>query len=108
MSQDEKKLNVGKDSVVIGNVSGNIGDGSVVIGATDSRGNVILNQPMAIGRNAHAGPGSIAIGACAGAGSELPSILGEIGKIIELSHNQHVKIAFNDLCIELGDRKSVV
>jgi hypothetical protein len=62
-------LNVGNDSVVYGRVpAGNIGNGSVVIGATDSNGNTILNQPMAVGRNAHAGPGSIAIGANAGAG----------------------------------------
>lgn len=62
-------MKIGKDSVVIGNVPSNIqvGDGSVVIGATDSRGNTIINQPMAVGRGAHAGPGSIAIGAFAGA-----------------------------------------
>ena len=63
-------MKIGKDSVVIGNVPSNIqvGDGSVVIGATDSRGNTIINQPMAVGRGAQAGPGSIAIGAFADAG----------------------------------------
>lgn len=63
-------MKIGKDSVVIGNVPSNIqvGDGSVVIGATDSRGNTIINQPLAVGRGAQAGPGSIAIGAFAGAG----------------------------------------
>ena len=62
---------VGNDSVVMGQVSPNakIGDRSVVIGATDARGNTILNQPMAIGNGACAGPGSIAIGANAGAGA---------------------------------------
>lgn len=69
MDDNEKRLNVGKDSVVMGRVYGNVGDGSVVIGPTDERGNVILNQPMAVGRGAHSGPGSIAIGAFAGAGS---------------------------------------
>ena len=69
MDEQKRNLNVGKDAVVLGNVSGDFGDGSVVIGATDERGNVILNQPMAVGRCAHAGPGSIAIGAFAGAGS---------------------------------------
>jgi hypothetical protein len=61
---------VGNDSVVMGNVSPNakIGNGSVVIGATDARGNTIITQPMAVGRGAYAGPGSIAIGAGAGAG----------------------------------------
>ena len=62
---------VGSDSVVMGQISPNarIGDRSVVIGATDSRGNTILNAPMAVGNGACAGPGSIAIGTNAGAGS---------------------------------------
>ena len=60
---------VGDDSVVIGETSGPVGDRSVVIGATDNRGNTILNRPMAVGHKAHAGPGSIAVGADAGAGS---------------------------------------
>lgn len=58
-----KKLKVGKDSVVMGNVNGEVGDGSVVIGPTDNQGNTILNQSMAVGRGAKAGPGSIALGA---------------------------------------------
>ena len=62
------ELEVGEDSVVIGNVKGKVGSGSVVIGATDNKGNVILNQSMAVGRNAKAGKNSIAIGANAGAG----------------------------------------
>ena len=63
-------MKIGKDSVVIGKVPSNIqvGDGSVVIGATDSQGNTIINQPMAVGHGAQAGPDSIAIGAFAGAG----------------------------------------
>jgi hypothetical protein len=65
----EPKINIGKDSVAIGQVTGNIGDESVVIGATDSNGNTILNQSIAVGYNAHASPGSIAIGANAGAGT---------------------------------------
>jgi hypothetical protein len=63
-------LSIGKDSVVMGNVSGKIGDRSVVVGATDSHGNTILNKPMAVGHNAHAGPNSIAIGADAGSNSQ--------------------------------------
>ena len=62
---------VGNDSVVMGQVSPNarIGDRSVVIGATDTHGNTILTQPMAVGTGACAGPRSIAIGAYAGAGA---------------------------------------
>ena len=68
MGNKSRKLDVGRDSVVMGNdVTGHVGDGSVVIGATDDRGNVILNTPMAVGRGATAGPNSIAIGADAGA-----------------------------------------
>ena len=63
------QVRVGDDSVVMGDVSGAVGDRSVVVSATDDRGNTILNQPMAVGHKAHAGPGSIAVGANAGAGS---------------------------------------
>jgi hypothetical protein len=65
------KMKIGKDSVVMGNVPEDmeVGEGCVIIGATDDRGNCIINTPMAVGRDAHAGPGSIAIGAGAGAGS---------------------------------------
>lgn len=67
-------MKVGKDSVVIGNIpsDSHVGDGSVVIGATDSRGNTNINQPMAVGRRAQATPGSIAIGAFARAGNAGP------------------------------------
>lgn len=81
--EPEKKITVGKDSVVIGNVYGNIGDGSVVIGATDVFGNVILNQSMAIGKNAYASEGSIAIGVNAGAGNELGNVINQIKLIID-------------------------
>jgi hypothetical protein len=66
----EGRMKVGKDSVVYGNIPHNseIGDGSVVVGATDARGNTIFNTSMAVGRGAFAGPGSIAIGANASAG----------------------------------------
>lgn len=60
MSND---LEVGEDAVVIGNVTGKIGNGSVIIGPTDGNGKTIINQPMAVGRGAKADSGSIAIGA---------------------------------------------
>lgn len=63
------QVTVGNDSVSMGAGSGSVGDRSVRIGPTDSRGNTVLNQPMAVGRGAKAGPGSIAIGANAGAGA---------------------------------------
>jgi hypothetical protein len=72
-------VKVGKDSVVMGNVGdrANVGDRSVVIGATDSRGNTVLNKPMAVGHGAKAGVGSIAIGAGANAGvaASLPAAI---------------------------------
>lgn len=74
-SKIPNNLTVGTDSVVIGNVTGKVGNGSVVVGPTDKNGNTILNRPMAVGRNAKAGPDSIAIGTNAGAGlkQEIPS-----------------------------------
>lgn len=102
MADKKKKINVGKDSVVIGNVIGDIGDGSVVIGPTDNQGNVILNQPMAVGRNAHAGPGSIAIGAGAGAGSDFTMVFNELGNIIQASGNQEHIEMFSELLKELN------
>jgi len=86
-------VKVGKDSVVIGNVPPNtqVGDYSVVIGATDARGNTIINTPMAVGRGAHAGPGSIAIGAFANAGAvnvaELQKNLQEFATLLATQHN---------------------
>lgn len=59
----------GDFNTVYGNVPQNIhGFGNTIVGATDSHGNTIITQSMAVGFNAHAGPGSIAIGANAGAG----------------------------------------
>ena len=66
---------VGDDSVVIGDVRGSVGHRSVVIGATDARGNTILNTPMAVGHGAEAGPGGIAIGVRARSGG-LPPVEG--------------------------------
>ncbi len=80
---NNQNLNVGEDSVVIGNVIGDVGSGSVVIGATDSKGNTIINKPMAIGKNAKAGPGSIAIGANAGSGSDVFILLDQLRQILE-------------------------
>ena len=102
MNDNDKKLSVGKNSVVIGNVSGNVGDGSVVVGPTDDRGNVILNQSMAVGRNAHAGPGSIAIGANAGAGSNIAVVFNELSKMIEATADQSLIESFKELCSELN------
>lgn len=76
-------LEVGNDSVVIGNIGniGNnrkIGNNCVIIGATDANGNCILNGTMAIGKNAHAGKNSIAIGTNAGAGIALNVLLEQL------------------------------
>ncbi len=67
----QARLSVGADSIVVGGIPSDtkVGDRSVVIGSTDSRGNTILNQgSVAIGQGATAGPDSIAIGANANAG----------------------------------------
>ena len=88
MSEKKKKLKVGKESVVMGDVEGEVGDGSVVIGATDNRGNVILNQSMAIGKGAYAGHNSIAIGAYAGAGASFVEDFNKLGNLIISSNNK--------------------
>lgn len=98
----ERKLRVGKDAVVIGKVSGDVGDGSVVIGPTDDKGNVILRGTMAAGRGAYAGPNSIAIGAGAGAGAAVGHAFLEIGNLIQ-SSGDHVLIQnFADLRIAIN------
>ena len=103
--ENDKKITVGKDSVVIGNVSGNVGDGSVVIGATDAYGNVILNQSMAIGKNAYASEGSIAIGTNAGAGNQLANILHQIKLIIDQTGDDSAISKFNLFELELKKEK---
>jgi len=99
--KSKKKLKVGKDSVVMGDISGEVGDGSVVIGPTDANGNVILNSSMAIGRGAFAGPGSIAIGAGAGAGSEILMVLNQLDRIVQNSGDQDLIKNFTSFCIAL-------
>jgi len=96
-----KKLKTGKDSVVIGDVTGEIGEGSVVIGATDSRGNTIINQPMAVGRGAHAGPGSIAIGAGASAGSELFHLIESLKAVPEIQEDSALLSTIDNFNSEL-------
>jgi hypothetical protein len=67
-----KGISVGKDSVAMGRIpdGSKIGDGSVVVGATDINGNTVLNQGgLAVGRGATTDPTSIAIGAGAHAGN---------------------------------------
>jgi len=91
-----QKLDVGKDAVVIGHVSGAVGDGSVVIGATDERGNTIINQPMAVGRGAQAGPGSIAIGAGACAGVSLPVLAVHLTDLVTAMNERDDRAAHQD------------
>ncbi|MFH1545901.1 MAG: hypothetical protein ABIE14_00805 [Patescibacteria group bacterium] len=80
---DNNKLNVGDESVVIGDVKGNVGNRSVAIGAMDANGNVNLNQAQstAVGYGAKAGPNSISIGAYAGAGSDLFLLLDQLKSV---------------------------
>ncbi len=99
-----RKLKVGRNSVVMGNVVGEVGDGSVVIGATGDRGNVILNTPMAVGRGAFAGPESIAIGAgaAAGVGAQLPFLVNQIADAVAVAGDDAIAARFNELVAELA------
>jgi hypothetical protein len=103
-------MKVGKDSVVIGNVPPNsqVGNGSVVIGATDSQGNTIIDRPMAVGRGAQAGPGSIAIGAFAGAGVgqqqslvDLQAALQQFAELVAAQNNNILVQEFEKMKSEL-------
>lgn len=94
-------LKTGKDTVVIGDVSGEIGEGSVVIGPTDDRGNTIINTPMAVGRGATAGPNSIAIGAGASAGSDIFHLLQQLRTVPEVQSDGTLVTTIDNLTAEL-------
>jgi hypothetical protein len=98
----DAQRNIGKDSVVIGNVHGNVGDRSVVIGATDARGNTILNQPMAVGYRASAGPGSIAIGAYANAGADFQNALRELADLVASGNDVKLSADFQKFRAEIS------
>ncbi len=97
-----KNIKTGKDSVVIGNVSGEVGDGSVVIGPTDAFGNTRITQPMAVGRGASAGAGSIAIGAGASAGSDVFQLINLLKAVPEIQSDEAVLKTIEALQSELS------
>jgi hypothetical protein len=99
MNNDNKNFTVGNESVVMGNVQHNVGDRSVVIGATDQFGNTILNTPMSIGYKANGGKNGIAIGAYAGNGEM--AILDQLVAIVENSGDIKLRESFNEICIEI-------
>jgi hypothetical protein len=78
----------GSDNTLVGDVGNRSikGNGNTIVGATDSRGNTILNQGgTAIGHGAMADSTSIAIGANAHAGQQTvnaPNGIGSIGGIL--------------------------
>jgi hypothetical protein len=81
--QSTRKLSIGNNAIVIGDVTGSVGDGAVVI-VPNSDGNVLM--PQVSGDGAYAAIGSIAIGAGACAGDppykRIP-VQKEDGKTIE-------------------------
>ncbi len=99
-------MKLGKDNVIMGNVPSDLemGDGNVVIGATDSHGNTIINTPMAVGRDAQAGPDSIAIGAGAKAGSAvtLGQAIQELIRIAKAAQDSESVALLAQIDTELG------
>jgi hypothetical protein len=103
-------MKAGKHSVVMGNVSPDleVGEGCVIIGPTDSRGNTILNTPMTVGYAAQGGSGSVVIGAFAGGGRpELsfpaevrPAIAGLIEHALQ-RQNAELMAAIQQLAVEV-------
>lgn len=110
-------MDVGDDSVVIGNVppGQRVGNRSVVIGATDEHGNTILRGTMAVGHGAQAGPDSIAIGSGAGAGTGIQVYLARVeaalDEIAVAETNKAVLTALNAFRAEISKpepKKSLV
>lgn len=102
---DKNKFNMGDDNTFYGNVPpGNYGNGNTIIGPTDNNGNTIINKPMAVGRNAKAGPGSIAIGANAGAGSDIFFLLNKLEFVVSKEGSQDNVVSIRDLIHELKNQ----
>ncbi|MFG0529330.1 hypothetical protein ACF8FB_03150 [Pseudomonas sp. yb_2] len=86
-SEKGKGLQVGDMSVVMGKIppGTRVGYGSVVLGATDERGNCIYNTPMTVGYGAKGNSTSVVIGAFAGSASGVDeSIHSALDEILEL------------------------
>lgn len=99
---------VGKRSVVMGDVGNrNVGDDSVVIGATHPNGCTYLTGTMAIGSGAKAGPGSISIGYQAGAGlgrdeAEFRQAMADLEVLIIQKCNEEMQKGFELIKAELS------
>jgi hypothetical protein len=100
-------MKIGKNSVVMVLVSPDleVGEGCVIIGPTDERGNTIIDKSMAVGHGAQAGPDSIAIGAFSGAGTlqqsniDLRSLAHELETLRTVMRNE-ATIPEHDIAIE--------
>jgi hypothetical protein len=68
MDNKQGEPEVGDYNTLIGKVSmpKRMGHGNTIVGATDDRGNTILNKSMSVGYKAGSAPDSIIIGAFAG------------------------------------------
>ncbi len=103
-------MEAGKFNTIIGNLppGSKIGDGNTIVNAADANGNIFYNTPMAVGYGAKAGPGSIAIGAFAGAGlpdlSFPPELQSEMESLVNVAvqqGNQQLILAIEKLTAEL-------
>jgi len=77
---DESKSAIGDEAVVIGSVKGAVGKGAVVINSLEGLAN--KNAGLAIGNDAYAAPGSIAIGSGARAGNDPAELLSKLNEVI--------------------------
>ncbi len=84
---------------------GNYGHGNTIVGATDNNGNTIITQQTAVGFNAKAGPNSIAIGAFAGAGSDLFHLLQKLEHETASRNNEDEVKVVNELTEELKSQE---
>ena len=108
-------MKVEKYSVVIGNVPSDtvVGEGSVVVGATDSHGNTMLTTPMTVGYSARGGAGDIVVGAFAGGGGaqslavqELRRALQEFAGFVVQRNEEALKGVFERLATEIRNPRA--
>jgi hypothetical protein len=93
---------VGSESVVIGRgVPSRVGDRSVVIGATDDRGNTRIGGGTAIGYGSRADQSSVAIGAYACAGTDALLQLQELRDQLQASGERTGAEAADQLLAEI-------
>lgn len=100
-------MKIGKNNTFYGNVPippySEIGDNNTFVGPTDAQGNVRIPSGTAAGFGAYADRTSIALGAHAGAGINLQTMLQEVGNAIPTTGDSNLVERFNEFCREINN-----